>query len=96
MSAPPPPPQTQPIEQKTDSSPKQSTGMSVMSIIYSVISAIIGITYCYGAARLSYTKYGSIPWAIVDFIFAPIYYPFYAVFLHNPPPPMMGGRRMKW
>jgi hypothetical protein len=45
-----------------------------------------------GAAQLSYAKYGSVGWAILDFFFAAFYYPFYAFFL-NTPTATMGGRR---
>jgi hypothetical protein len=42
---------------------------------------------------LSYAKYGSIGWAILDFFFATLYYPYYALVLNTPTPTMMGGRR---
>ena len=71
-----PPPQQQ---QK-----QASTGMTAMMSIGGIIGLLIAIAYHYGAARLSYSKYGSIGWAILAFIFAPIYYPVYALFLHTP------------
>jgi len=46
-----------------------------------------------GAASLSYAKYGSLGWAILDFFFAPLYYPFYALVLNTPTATVMGGRR---
>jgi hypothetical protein len=65
-------------------SPTGSSGMTVGTILYLVFSILIGILYCYGAARLSYNKYGSIGWAIIAFIFAPFYYPIYGIFLSTP------------
>jgi hypothetical protein len=46
-----------------------------------------------GAASLSYAKYGSVGWAILDFFFAAFYYPFYALVLNTPTAAVVGGRR---
>jgi hypothetical protein len=50
-----------------------------------------------GAGYLSYQKYGSMFWAVIDFLFAYFYYPYYSFFLAKdvPPQPMFGGRRLK-
>jgi hypothetical protein len=62
-----------------------------------ILSFIFIFVWHLGAASLSYAKYGSIGWAILDFFFATVYYPFYAFFLNTPTaPPMMGGRRRKF
>jgi hypothetical protein len=89
-------PQTQPMEQPKEQ-PK-SNGMSTMAILTTVVSITIGVLYSYGAARLSYNKYGSVGWAILAFIFAPLYYPFYGVFLSTPVSSGIFGsaRKMKW
>jgi len=69
---------------------------------WGIASMVVGILFAFlwhlGAASLSYTKYGSIGWAILDFFFASFYYPFYAFFLNTPPAPtsMFGGRRRKF
>jgi hypothetical protein len=49
-----------------------------------------------GAAMLSYQKNGSMVWAVVNFIFAYFYYPYYAFFLNTPcaQPMLMGGGRV--
>ena len=49
-----------------------------------------------GAGYLSYQKYGSMFWAVIDFLFAYFYYPYYAFFLAKdvPPQPMFGGRKL--
>jgi hypothetical protein len=50
-----------------------------------------------GAGYLSYQKYGSMMWAVLDFIFAYFYYPYYSFFLAKdvPPQTIFGGRRLK-
>ena len=50
-----------------------------------------------GAGYLSYQKYGSMFWAVIDFLFAYFYYPYYSFFLAKdvPPQTMFGGRRLK-
>ena len=79
-------------ETKTDSS---ATGLGIASMVFGIIFAFV---WHLGAASLSYTKYGSIGWAILDFFFATFYYPFYAFVLNTPPAPtsMFGGRRRKF
>jgi hypothetical protein len=79
-------------ETKTDSS---AAGLGIVSMVFTVVFLFI---WHLGAASLSYAKYGSIGWAILDFFFASFYYPFYAFFLNTPTPSvgMMGGRRRKW
>jgi type IV secretory pathway VirB2 component (pilin) len=70
--------------------------MGPLAIAGAVIGVILAFLWSFGAARLSYLKYGSIGWAILDFFFASFYYPFYAFFLAEgtaPSVPMMGGRR---
>lgn len=70
-------------------------GFGTLSIALSVIVAIL---FHAGAAVLSYAKYGSVGWAILDFFFASLYYPFYALVLNTPcaaPALIMGGRRRK-
>ena len=52
-----------------------------------------GFLFSYGAAKLSYDKYGSVFWAIIDFYFAIFYYPYYALFLNTPTHLAVAGRR---
>jgi len=76
-------------EKKTDST---ASGLGIVSMIFTIIFLFV---WHLGAASLSYAKYGSIGWAILDFFFASFYYPFYAFFLNTPAQPttMFGGRR---
>lgn len=63
-------------------------GIGIFSLIFFLIFHI-------GAGYLSYQKYGSMMWAVLDFLFAYFYYPYYAFFLAKdvPPQPMFGGRK---
>jgi hypothetical protein len=75
---------------------KEVKSMGPLAIAGAVVGLILAFLWSFGAARLSYLKYGSIGWAILDFFFASFYYPFYAFFLAEgsaPSVPMMGGRR---
>ena len=86
-------PDTPPADSKPSTAGKT---MGALAIVGTVIGVVIGFLWHFGAARLSYLKYGSIGWAILDFFFATLYYPFYAFFLAEgaaPSVPMMGGRR---
>ena len=89
-SSPPEPPPS------PDTTPKSSS-MPTGAIVATVFAAIWFFVWSFGAASLSYAKYGSIGWAILDFFFATFYYPYYALVLNTPAPTMMGGsrRRMK-
>jgi hypothetical protein len=62
-----------------------------------IFSLIFFLAFHIGAGYLSYQKYGSMMWAVIDFIFAYFYYPYYAFFLAKdvPPQPMFGGRKLK-
>jgi hypothetical protein len=62
-----------------------------------IFSIIFFLAFHIGAGYLSYQKYGSIMWAILDFIFAYFYYPYYAFFLAKdvPPQTLFGGRKLK-
>jgi hypothetical protein len=67
--------------------------MGALGIVGAIIGFIPLFIWHLGAASLSYAKYGSIGWAILDFFFAAFYYPFYALVLNTPAASMMGGRR---
>jgi hypothetical protein len=89
------PPEPPPADANT-SDKGTSTGGAVMGAWAIALTVILGLWYFLwnlGAASLSYAKYGSVGWAILDFFFAPLYYPYYALVLNTPTPTMMGGRR---
>ena len=76
-----------------------------LAIAMIVINVLLAVIYCYGAARLSYNTFGSMGWAVVAFFLAPIYYPYYAIFVSQSAPApapvmstvseMLGGRRRR-
>ena len=52
--------------------------------IVAALGGIFGLLIHFAAAKLSYDKYQSWPWAILDFFFAFIYIPYYAFLLNTP------------
>ena len=64
-----------------------------------ISSLLFAIVFHSGAAYLSYQKYQSGLWALIDFFFAFFYYPYYSFFLARAPAPsqgiIMGGRRRR-
>ncbi len=113
MSAIPPPPVTPPpaVDKPADTPDdkpagttsewwdKLTAGLSLSAFgLLLIFPIVFAIMFHFGAAYLSYQKYQSGLWALLDFFFAVFYYPFYAFFLAKDPGPsmgMMGGRRRK-
>jgi hypothetical protein len=60
--------------------------------IVAALGGVFGILLHAAAAKLSYDKYQSVGWAILDFIFGSIYIPYYAFFLNTPTSSTFGGR----
>ena len=85
-------PLTPPANTVTTETTETTTGSS-MAIVGAIIGFIPLFIWHLGAASLSYAKYGSIGWAILDFFFAVFYYPFYALVLNTPTATVLGGRR---
>jgi hypothetical protein len=69
---------------------------SVVTIILGSFGGVFAFLLHAAAAKLSYDKYQSPFWAVIDFIFGSIYIPYYAFFLNTPSQqPLMGGRRRR-
>jgi hypothetical protein len=67
--------------------------------VWFAASLIPALIFSAGAAKLSYDRFQSIGWAIVAFLFAPIYYMYYAFFVSTTATPAMiaaARRAMKW
>ena len=97
-SSPPGPPPMPESKETPDKETKEGNGaMGALAIVSLVFGIIVGLVWHLGAASLSYAKYGSIGWAILDFFFATFYYPYYALVLNTPSTPttMFGGRRLR-
>lgn len=61
---------------------------------YMILFVIWLAAYYFGAAKMSYDQTGSGLYAFVAFLFAPVYYPYYAFVISKPASmPMMGGGR---
>ena len=97
-SSPPNPPAPPPDADAT--AKVNETLASGWGIVGIIVSVFVAFLWHFGAASLSYAKYGSIGWAILDFFFATLYYPFYALVLNTPSSsmsaPMVGGRSLRW
>lgn len=83
-------------ESKSPTTPVAISSNSVLMTITTIFGAIFTFLFHFGAARLSYLKYQSVVWAILDFFFAVFYYPYYAFFLAEAAPAavMFGGGKM--
>ena len=87
----PAPPSGQPQETK------QKDQVSVSMAVWVAVGLIPALLFSAGAAKLSYDRFRSIGWAIVAFLFAPIYYMYYAFFLSTPATPtMIAAARRAW
>ena len=58
-----------------------------LMLIFSILFAIF---FSLGASLLSYRKFQSFGWAFLDFWFPYVYYPYYAFFINEAPPPSTG------
>jgi hypothetical protein len=63
--------------------------------LYLILFIVWLAAYYFGAAKIAYDQSGSGLWAFVAFLFAPVYYPYYAFAVSKPAPApmMMGGSR---
>ncbi len=76
---------------------KSAAGIFGLFAGVGLFSLVFFLLFHIGAGYLSYQKYGSMLWAVLDFLFPYFYYPYYAFFLAKdmPPQTMFGGRRLK-
>lgn len=101
MNAPPPPKDEKKEPSVNTTLAIPDTGFSAILGGLAILPIVFLIVFHSGAAYLSYQKYQSGLWALVDFIFAYFYYPYYAFYLSSPPQQtifgamrkVMGGRR---
>lgn len=63
-------------------------------MFYLILLLVWVVAYWFGAAKIAYDQTGSGLWALLAFMFAPLYYPYFAFFVSKPvSAPMMGGSR---
>ena len=96
MSSAPTNPALSPPTTPTDKAPPPTIWGGLM-MIFASFGGFFAFLLHAAAAKLSYDKYQSIWWAILDFIFGTIYIPYYAFFLNTPSvqQPTLGGRRRR-
>ena len=96
MSAAPTTPATVQPPAATASSTVSTGGSSILAGLEGILILMFFVFFAFGpslsAAKLSYDKYQSLPWAILDFFFAVFYIPYYAFFLNSPTSQTFGGR----
>lgn len=98
-----PPPPKDPREQQPkpgSGDPITAFGLTSAFALLAIVPILFTIIFHLGAAFLSYKKYGSIGWAILNFFFAVFYYPYYAFALNDgvtesSQPSLLGGRRRR-
>jgi hypothetical protein len=85
-------------ESPVDTPPASSSSSYSITWIYSIsgiLSILMWLVFSYGAAKLSYDKYRSIAWAVLDFFFSYFYYPYYALVLNSPAQVMVAAARRR-
>ena len=61
-----------------------ATASGAWLAFYGILLFVFICAYWFGAAKLSYDHSNSPIWAFLAFLFAPLYYPFYAFFVSKP------------
>lgn len=93
----PPGAQPPPAQEGKTATLDLGSGTSMVLGSFALIPALFALVFALGASYLSYQKYGSAGWAILDFFFPYIYYPYYAFVVSREPTPvpatMFGGKR---
>jgi hypothetical protein len=66
-----------------------------LQIAYSILGVLFYVLYGIGAYRISYNTNGSVFWGVLAFIFAPLYYMYYGIFVSQPQqtPSIIGGKK---
>jgi hypothetical protein len=77
--------------------PEDPKAIPTVTIIWIILALLQAILFYSGAAKLSYDRFKSVGWAIVAFLFAPIYYMYYAFFVSTSASPVMiAAARRAW
>jgi hypothetical protein len=83
-AAPTNPALTTPPPATTTTESQPATFWTVLTLILGSFGGVFAFLLHAAAAKLSYDKYQSVGWAILDFFFGTIYIPYYAFFLNTP------------
>ena len=93
------------VKKTTEGTATLNPIMMAYGTLMLIFSILFAIFFSLGAALLSYRKFQSFGWAFLNFWFPYFYYPYYAFFINEAPPPstgilgMTGGgmkKMMKW
>ena len=90
-------PSAKPSATSKPDEPVSSSGSSAFGIGFMIFYVLIMLVSMAGAAKLSYDKFHSVGWAILDFFFSTYYYIYYAFFVSKPSStpgvhPLAGGK----
>ena len=92
-------PDTVPAAPATPPTAPASTGSSIFAGFEAILSILFFLLLLLGPAvsafKLSYDKYGSVLWAVLDFFFPVFYIPYYAFFLNTPSSSGVFGARRR-
>lgn len=76
---------------------KSPQTVPISTAVWFAVGLIPGLLFAAGAAKLSYDRFRSIGWAIVAFLFAPLYYIYYSFFVSTAVTPVMvAAARRAW
>jgi hypothetical protein len=93
MSSVPTNPAVNPPATPTKTEP--ATFWTVVTLILGSFGGVFAFLLHAAAAKLSYDKYQSVGWAILDFIFGSVYIPYYAFVLNTPTQTSTFGARRR-
>jgi hypothetical protein len=90
-------PKTPPPAEAPKTSAEVLKSIPTGTIIWIILALLQAILFYSGAAKLSYDRFRSVGWAIVAFLFAPLYYMYYAFFVSTSASPVMiAAARRAW
>ena len=87
VTTPPAAPPAAPVTIGVDTAAVKDWTLGALTSVWLLIPLAFAIFFSAGAAYLSYQRNQSVLWAILDFFFSTLYYPYYAFFLSTSPAP---------
>ena len=78
------------VKKTTEGTATLNPIMMAYGTLMLIFSILFAIFFSLGAALLSYRKFQSFGWAFLNFWFPYFYYPYYAFFINEAPPPSTG------
>ena len=78
------------VKKTTEGTATLNPIMMAYGTLMLIFSILFAIFFSLGASLLSYRKFQSFGWAFLNFWFPYFYYPYYAFFINEAPPPSTG------